>query len=86
MSIVPTFQDRTAAAQEDVVHHFTKHIGLTHCVATHTAQKHFKETADDTKDLIAMMKERTTNRNKDDIFNMDQTPIAYSFHVTKHWK
>ena len=47
---------------------------------THTAQKHFKETEDDVKDFIAMMKERTANRN---ILNMDQTPIAYSFHAKK---
>ena len=83
MRVVPTFQDRTAAAQEQILRRFTKHIGLTQRVATHTAQNHFKETEDDSKDFIAMMKKRTTNRNKDDILNMDQTPIVYSFHAKK---
>jgi len=30
-----------------------------------------------------MMRERIVDRNKDDILNMDQTPIAYSFHSRK---
>ena len=83
MRVVPTFQDRTAAAQEQVIRRFTKHIGLTQHVATHTAQKHYEETEDNAKDFITMMKERMANRNKDDILNMDQTSIDYSFHAKK---
>jgi len=52
-------------------------------MATHTAQKHYKETENEARDFIAMMRERTIDRNKEDIINMDQTPIAYSFHSRK---
>jgi hypothetical protein len=62
---VPTFQDRTAAAQEQVINHLMKYIRIAHHVTTHNTQKHVKETADDLKDFIAMMKERATNRNKE---------------------
>ena len=30
-----------------------------------------------------MMQERTADRNRDDILNMDQTPLAYSYHSNK---
>ena len=30
-----------------------------------------------------MMQERTVDRNRDDILNMDQTPITYSYHSNK---
>ena len=51
--------------------------------ATHTAQKHYTETEDDAKDFIAMMKTKVQGRNQDDILNMDQTPIPYSYHASK---
>jgi hypothetical protein len=70
-------------SREKVVHHFTKHLRLTQCAATHAAQKHFKETKNESKDFIAMMRERITDRSKDDILNIDQTPITYSFHARK---
>jgi hypothetical protein len=49
-------------------------------MATHTAQKHFKETERESRDFIGMMRAKLHGRNKDDIVNMDQTPIFYSFH------
>jgi hypothetical protein len=52
-------------------------------MATHTAQKHFWETEESSRDFILMMQERTVDRNRDDILNMDQTPIAYSYHSNK---
>ena len=30
-----------------------------------------------------MMQERAVDRNRDDILNMDQTPIVYSYHSNK---
>jgi len=79
--IVPAFLAKTSAAKEQIIRHFTKHIGLTHHVATHTAQKHCKETENEMKDFIVMMKARLYGRSKDEILNMDQTPITYSFHA-----
>jgi hypothetical protein len=58
----------------------SNHLGLTQWVATHITQKHFKETESESNDIIAMIKARLQGRNKDDILNMDQTLIAYSFH------
>jgi hypothetical protein len=52
-------------------------------MANHTAQKHFQETEDCLRDFIAMMQERTVDQNRDNILNMDETPIAYSYHSNK---
>jgi hypothetical protein len=46
-------------------------------------QKHFRETEESSRDFITMMQERTVNGNRDDILNMDQTPITYSYHSSK---
>ena len=78
--IVLAFHNKTTTAKVQIVRRFTKHLGLSQHVATHTAQKHFKETEAESKDFIAMIKARLQGRNKYDIINMDQTPIAYSFH------
>jgi hypothetical protein len=43
-------------AKEIAVHHFTKSVGITQCAATRTAQKHFTDTENEAKDIIAMMK------------------------------
>ena len=81
--LLPAFCEKSSTAQEQVVRRFTKHLGLTQRMATHTAQKHFRETEDSSRDFIAMMRERTIDRNRDDILNMDQTPISYSYHSNK---
>ena len=81
--LVPAFGEKSSTAQVQVVRRFTKHLGLTQRVATHTAQKHFRETEESSRDFIAMMQERTIDRNRDDILNMDQTPISYSYHSNK---
>jgi hypothetical protein len=52
-------------------------------VVTHTAQKHFTETKNKAKDFIAMMKTKVQGRDHDNIFNMDQTTIPYSYHASK---
>jgi hypothetical protein len=65
------------------VHRFPPYVGLTHHLVTHTAQKHPSETEADAKDFIAIMKEKVTWRNPDDILNFDKTPIPYSYHANK---
>jgi hypothetical protein len=42
--IVPSFQAKSTAAKEQIVHGFTKNTRLTHRIATHIMQKHFSET------------------------------------------
>ena len=46
-------------------------------------QKHFAVTEDDAKDFIAMMGMKLQGRDPNDILNMDQMPIPYSYHSNK---
>ena len=78
--LLPGFKEKTRQAQELAVHRFTRSIGLTYHCATHTAQKHFMDTEAYAKDFIAVMKSKLEGRNLDDVLNMDQTPIPFSFH------
>ena len=82
----PSFKDKTVRAKAIAIHWFTCSIGLTQCTATHTAQKHFTVTEDDAKDFIAMMSIKLQGRDPNDLLNMDQTPIPYSFHSNKMLK
>jgi hypothetical protein len=50
---------------------------------TQRAQKHLMEIYADATDFIAMMKAKMQGRNLDDVLNMDQTPIPYSYHANK---
>jgi len=52
----------------------------------HTAQKHFAVTQDDAKDFIAMMRMKLQGRDPNDILNMDQMNIPYSYHSNKMLK
>ena len=81
--IVPVFKHKTVRAKDVAVHRFTRSMGLTQHAGTHTAQKHHTQTEDAAKDFIAMMKVKLQGRNLDDVMNMDQTPIPYSYHVSK---
>jgi hypothetical protein len=76
----PSFQMKSSHAKLQAASRFTRHLGFTRRVATHTAQKHFKETERESKDFITMVKARISGRCKDDVLNMDQTPIQFSFH------
>ena len=40
----PAFNEKSMKAKKASVTRFVKKMGLSHCAATHTAQKHFKET------------------------------------------
>jgi hypothetical protein len=46
-------------------------------------QKHLAVTEDDTKDFIAMMRMNLQGWDPNDILNMDQMPIPYSYHSNK---
>ncbi len=45
--LLPNFMTKTINAREEVVNQFTKQMGLTHCAATHTAQKDHHETEEE---------------------------------------
>ena len=62
---------------------FSRSIRLTLRAAAHTAQKQYVEMAADAKDFIAMVKQKLEGRNHNDILNMDQTPIPFSYHSNK---
>jgi len=81
--ILPFFKHKTVRAKAVAVHRFTRSMGLMQHAGTHTAQKHHTQTEDAAKDFIAMMKVKLQGRNLDDVMNMDQTPIPYSYHVSK---
>ena len=81
--LLPSFRNKTMEAKKKVVSRFTKTLGLTNRAATHTAQKNFMETAEESKHFIAMMKEKVLSIDPDHILNMDQTPIPFSYHSKK---
>jgi hypothetical protein len=56
---------------------------LSHHAATHTTQKHFKETEQESTHFIELMRAKIAGRDPCDIINMDQTPIPFSFHSNK---
>jgi hypothetical protein len=60
-----------------------KAVGLTHHATSYTMHTHFLEVEADAKNFIAMMKVKLHGRNPDDVLNMDQTPISYSYHASK---
>jgi hypothetical protein len=55
--LLPDFWSKSIEAQKKVVSCFVKSMGLMHQSATHTTQKNFKETKDESVDFIALMKE-----------------------------
>jgi hypothetical protein len=81
--LLPSFKNKTPRSKELCVFRFTRSLGLTQRAATHTAQKHFNETARDAKDFIDMVRLKLVGRNLDDVLNMDQTPIPFSYHSGK---
>ena len=58
-------------------------MGLSHHSAIHTAQKHYKETQEDSADFIKFVRTKIAGKDPCDIINMDQTPIPYLFHLNK---
>jgi len=58
-------------------------MGLSHCAATHTAQKYFKETQEESTHFIKVMRIKTAGKDPCNIINMDKTPIPYSFPSNK---
>lgn len=81
--LLPNFKDKSIVAKDSAVLRFTKSMGLSNRAATHTAQKHFQETEEESKHFIEFMKAKLAGKDPCDVINMDQTPIPYSFHSNK---
>jgi hypothetical protein len=70
-------------AQEKAVIHFTRAMGLSCRATTHTAQKNYHKTMEESHHFIEMMWDKVADRDPTLIINMDQTPIPFSFHSAK---
>jgi len=57
-----------------------KKVGMTHHLLTHLAKKDYNETPEEFLCFMSMMHQKDTGMNPDDILNMDQTPIPFSYH------
>jgi hypothetical protein len=77
------FMGKSINAREKTILRFTKTMGLSHRAATHTAQKIYQETMEESRHFTATMKDKVADKDPSDIINMDQTPIPFSFHSTK---
>ncbi len=79
----PAFNEKSMKAKKASVTRFVKKMGYTHRIGTHVAQKNHKDTEDDALHFMAMMREKVAEMDPDDIINMDQTPIPYSYHTSR---
>jgi hypothetical protein len=76
-----SFRNKTLLAKKAIVFRFLKRVGLTHRVSTHVAQKDHHETLQESQHFISMMRHKVAGMNPDDVLNMDQTPIPFSYHA-----
>ena len=81
--LLPAFKDKSQQSKELALQHFTRSAGLTQRSAMLMAQKYLLETEADTKDFMAMTRDKVDGRNPDDIIDMDQILIAFSHHSNK---
>jgi hypothetical protein len=81
--LLPAFRSKSMEARKRIVTRFTKTMGLSHRAATHTAQKNFQETEEESRHFIEMMKEKVAEYDPCEIINMHQSPIPYSYHSNR---
>ena len=62
---------------------FVKKMGYTHRIGTHVAQKNHMDAEEEAFHFIMMMREKVALMDPDDIINMDQMPIPYSYHTRR---
>ena len=58
-------------------------MNFTHQIGTHVVQKNHKEAEEEVIHFIMMMYEKVVWMDPEDIINMDQTPIPYSYHTSQ---
>ena len=77
------FRNKTLLAKKAIVFHFLKRVGLTHRVSTHVEQKDHHEMLQESLHFISMMHHKVAGMDRDDVLNMDQTPIKFSYHANR---
>jgi len=58
-------------------------MGFTHRIGTHVAQKNHKDAEEEAANFMMMMRQKVVQMDPDDVINMDQTPIPYSYHTSQ---
>jgi hypothetical protein len=84
--LLPNFMSKSINAHKKAVLHFTKQMCLSHHATTHTTQKNYHETMEESRHFIEMMRDKVADKDPVLIINMDQTSILFSFHSTKTLK
>ena len=84
--IIPDeLQGKSRFAIEQIVRCFLHHVGLTHRVSTHTAQRNPVETEAASTEFMEFMRRKVENMNPDHVVKMDQTLIPFTFHSNRTW-
>jgi hypothetical protein len=65
--LLPNFRSKSIVAKNSAILCFITRIRLTYHAATHTAQKHFQETKEESKHFIEFMKTKLVGKNPCDI-------------------
>jgi hypothetical protein len=78
-----SFKEKTVRAKSIAIHQFMCSIELTQHAATHSVQKHFTVTEENANYFIVMMRMKLQRQGPNDILNMDQMHIPYSYHSDK---
>ena len=73
------FRDNSIKAKISSLNRFVKKTGISHCVSTHVMQKDHNETEEESAHFMTLMRQKVLGMDPDDIINMDQTPVPYSF-------
>jgi hypothetical protein len=73
------FKDKTKIAKVSCIRRFVKRVGLRNRVSIHVAQKNHQETEEESSHFLVLMKQKLSGMNPDDVINMDQTPIPFTF-------
>jgi hypothetical protein len=73
------FKVKSTKAKISSVYRFIKKVGLSNRVSTHVAQKDHRETEEESAHFVNFMRQKVSGMDPEDVLNMDQTPIPYSF-------
>lgn len=74
------FKDKSTKVKISSMHWSVKKVGLSHSVSMHMAQKDNKETEEESSHFVSLLRQTVVEMDPDDISNMEQTLIPYSFH------
>ncbi len=81
--MLQSFNVKTMKAKKASIARFVKKMGYTHRIGTHVAQKNHKNTEEDARHFMSYMRQKVASMDPDDVINMDQTPIPYSYHTSR---